>query len=66
MKKTILLLGALILAPVAFGATAPERNARVAGGNHVKLVASAQTPAQWTAQRPQVRELRPKVRGTYD
>jgi hypothetical protein len=57
-----------LLALIGAGARAAEtpRKARVATGAEVTLVASAKTPAQWTAQRPKVRELRPRARGTFD
>lgn len=61
------LAAALLAALLAPAAQAAEtRKARVATGAEVRLVDSAQTPAQWSAQRPKVRDLRPKVRGTYD
>ena len=49
----------------AEAATAP-RKARVATGAQVTLVDSASTAAQWQARRPHVRDLRPKIRGTFD
>lgn len=50
----------------AASAAGATRTARVATGAEVALAASAQTPAQWTASRPKVRDLRPRVRGTFD
>ena len=77
MKKNampVLLLAALgllgLAAPVgaaeSAGAAAPGRQARVAGGVKVPLVASAQTAAQWSAQRPKFWNLRPKVRSNVE
>jgi hypothetical protein len=69
MKNALLAL--LLLAAPAFpsamaqAADAP-RKARVATGAEVTLVTSARSPAQWTALRPKVRNLRPRVRGTFD
>lgn len=66
------ILPTLALALLACGsATAGQaagaaRTARVATGAEVPLAASAQTPAQWTASRPKVRDLRPRARGTFD
>jgi hypothetical protein len=65
-------LPTLALATLALGfaaagqaADAP-RKARVATGAQVLLVPSGQAPAVWAAQRPKVRDLRPKARGTFD
>ena len=72
MKKILLsaLLAACIGFPVAGiaadAAAPPARSARVATGAKVPLVPSAQTPEQWSAQRPHFRDLRPKVRGSLD
>lgn len=66
VKTTLIALGLLIgLSSVAQAADAP-RQARVGQGQQVVLVASALTPAQWMAQRPKVRSLRPRVRGNFD
>ncbi len=46
--------------------TPPARQARVATGAKVVLVDSSRSAAQWSARRPQARELRPRVRGTFD
>jgi hypothetical protein len=48
------------------GAATAATQARVATGAKVSVVPSARTVAQWSAKRPQFRELRPKVRGTFD
>jgi hypothetical protein len=62
------LVVACLVTPVSPAATAaePVRAARVATGAHVKLAVSTRSAGQWTAQRPQVRDLRPKVRGTFE
>lgn len=68
MKTALLpftLLVSLALSPAGQAADA-QRQARVATGAKVTLVNSGRTPAQWTAARPQVRDLRPRVRGTFD
>lgn len=63
----VLALGGVLLAEssaqAAADGSAASRTARVAGGQKVQLVDSARTPAQWSAERPKVRSLRPKVRG---
>jgi hypothetical protein len=45
---------------------ASATQARVAAGAKVSVVPSARSADQWSAKRPQFRELRPKVRGTFD
>jgi hypothetical protein len=45
---------------------AGKRTARVAGGGEVELAASKQTAAQWSARRPQFRDLRPKTRSNLE
>lgn len=67
MKKIVLaaaVLAASFVAPAL--QAAEERKARVATGAQVTLVKSAQTPAQWMAQRPKVRALRPRARSTLE
>jgi hypothetical protein len=60
----ILLFGAT---PASFAADPPAAtNARVAGGGTVAVVVSKKTAAQWTAERPGVRSLRPRVRGNAE
>jgi hypothetical protein len=68
MKTISFLLASIVLAlgPVAAAEAPPTRAARVAGGEKVQLVASARSPSEWSAARPQVRDLRPKVRGNFD
>ncbi len=70
MKRSalaMLVLGGVLMAAssaqAAAAGSAATRTARVAGGGKVSLVDSARTPAQWSAERPKVRSLRPKVRG---
>jgi hypothetical protein len=64
LQHAVLLL-ALAVVPLAQAAET-GRKARVATGAEVSLAGSAKTPAQWTAERPNVRALRPRVRGTLD
>ncbi len=58
-----LLVGVTML-PGCGGDTPASRSGRVAGGETVQLVASAQSAAEWTAARPGAGDLRPRVRGT--
>lgn len=62
-----LLLGcALCSAPAVAVESGSGQSARVSGGASVPLQASARTPQQWAALRPGYRNLRPKMRGTFD
>jgi hypothetical protein len=66
------LLGAALATCIVFSSvcqaagSAQARQARVATGAKVPLVASSKTAAEWSARRPHFRELRPKPRGTFD
>ena len=60
------LAGAANAAQAASAATAPVLQARVAGGARVALVGSSRMAAQWSAQRPRFRDLRPKARSNIE
>jgi hypothetical protein len=66
--NNVSLAALLLIASIFTAADAADapRKARAASGAEVTLVASARSSAQWTAQRPKVRNLRPRVRGTFD
>jgi hypothetical protein len=66
MKTTAMMFCLLLGLAAAAQAAEPSRKAVVATGAEVTLVPSARTAAQWTAQRPKVRSLRPRARGTFD
>jgi hypothetical protein len=65
MKVLVLTVALALVSPLAL-ADQSVGQARVATGAKVTLVPSAKTPAQWTVARPNVRALRPRVRGNFD